>query len=66
MPVMKDGKPFKTDQTNNSYIFPGVGPGVLASKATRVTDPMFGAAVRALASVSAREVGRVAARSSRP
>jgi malate dehydrogenase (oxaloacetate-decarboxylating) len=51
-PIMKNGAPFKTDQTNNSYIVPGVGLGVLAVSAARVTDSMFEAAARALASVS--------------
>jgi malate dehydrogenase (oxaloacetate-decarboxylating)(NADP+) len=36
-------------QGNNSYIFPGVGLGVLAVRANRITDAMFLAAARALA-----------------
>lgn len=42
----------KIDQTNNSYIFPGVGLGVLAVSARRVTDRMFESAARALAEIS--------------
>jgi malate dehydrogenase (oxaloacetate-decarboxylating) len=51
-PVIRNGRPFKTDQTNNSYVFPGVGLGVLAVGARRVTDRMFEAAARALSGVS--------------
>ncbi|MGC1547530.1 MAG: malic enzyme-like NAD(P)-binding protein, partial [Rhodanobacter sp.] len=51
-PVQYDGKTIKTDQTNNSYIFPGVGLGVIAIGARRVTDAMFMAAGRALAALS--------------
>jgi malate dehydrogenase (oxaloacetate-decarboxylating) len=40
------------DQTNNSYIFPGLGLGVLAANARRVTDSMFMAAANALAGLS--------------
>jgi malate dehydrogenase (oxaloacetate-decarboxylating)(NADP+) len=36
-------------QANNSYIFPGLGLGVLASGATRVSDKMLFAAAQALA-----------------
>jgi len=36
-------------QGNNSYIFPGVGLGVTAVRAVRVTDEMFMASARALA-----------------
>lgn len=51
-PIVRDGVPFKVDQTNNSYIFPGVGLGVLAVGAHRVSDGMFMAAAKALASSS--------------
>jgi malate dehydrogenase (oxaloacetate-decarboxylating) len=51
-PITRDGGKFKIDQTNNSYIFPGVGLGVIAVKARRVTDAMFMAAAKALAGVS--------------
>ncbi len=47
--VQKEGKPFRIDQTNNSYIFPGMGLGIIAIKARRVTDSMFMAAAKALA-----------------
>jgi malate dehydrogenase (oxaloacetate-decarboxylating) len=51
-PIERAGKPFKFDQTNNSYIFPGVGLGAIAVKARRVTDGMFMAAARVLADLS--------------
>lgn len=50
--IVKDGHPFRVDQTNNSYIFPGVGLGVIAVKAKRVTDKMFMVAAKALANCS--------------
>jgi malate dehydrogenase (oxaloacetate-decarboxylating)(NADP+) len=47
-PVVMDGQTFVPGQANNSYIFPGVGLGILASEASRVTDEMFAAAAKAL------------------
>jgi malate dehydrogenase (oxaloacetate-decarboxylating) len=51
-PVEVGGKSMIVAQTNNSYIFPGVGLGVIASRARRVTDKMFMAAALALADLS--------------
>ncbi len=51
-PLTRNGVEFKVDQTNNSYIFPGVGLGAVAVKARRVTDTMFMAAAKALAAAS--------------
>lgn len=55
-PVQYKGKEFHIDQTNNSYIFPGLALGTISSKAKRVSDGMIMAAALALASCSpARE-----------
>ncbi|MDF3623407.1 NAD-dependent malic enzyme [Brytella acorum] len=51
-PVKHDGRTRRVDMTNNSYIFPGVGLGVLACGATRITDGMIIAAAKGLAEVS--------------
>ena len=51
-PATWNGRTVPVDQTNNSYIFPGVGLGVLAVGARRVTDQMFMAAAKALAEFS--------------
>ena len=48
-PVKIGGRTFVPRQGNNSYIFPGVGLGVIVSKARRVTNDMFMAAARTLA-----------------
>lgn len=51
-PIIRDGVRCKVDQTNNSYIFPGIGLGALAVGASRISDGMFMAAAKALASSS--------------
>lgn len=48
-PVTVEGQTFVPRQGNNSYIFPGVGMGVVACGAKRVTDEMFLASARTLA-----------------
>ncbi len=50
--VEKAGKMRRVDQTNNCYIFPGMGLGLIAVKARRVTDAMFMRAAKALAECS--------------
>jgi len=50
--VVYNGRTISIGQCNNAYIFPGMGLGVIASKAARVTDSMFVAAARALAEMS--------------
>ncbi len=51
-PIEKKGKPFRVDQTNNSYIFPGMGLGIIAVGAKKITDSMFLKAAETLASMS--------------
>jgi len=48
-PANLNGMTFVPRQGNNSYIFPGVGLGAIASGAKRITDEMFMGAALALA-----------------
>ena len=47
-PVNVGGKKIHTAQTNNSYIFPGLALGIIASKSRRVSDTMVKAAASEL------------------
>jgi malate dehydrogenase (oxaloacetate-decarboxylating) len=46
------GRLIRTGQCNNAFIFPGVGLGVIASGASRVTDAMFVVGARVLSDFS--------------
>ncbi len=50
--VVYKGQTFRIGQCNNAFIFPGVGLGVIASGATRVTESMFVAAAQELGRLS--------------
>ncbi|MEH6452990.1 MAG: oxaloacetate-decarboxylating malate dehydrogenase, partial [Psychromonas sp.] len=50
--VSYNGQRFEVSQCNNSYIFPGIGLGVLAARATSISDNMLMAASQSLADAS--------------
>ncbi|MBV8590097.1 MAG: hypothetical protein JO212_08545 [Acetobacteraceae bacterium] len=51
-PLLKNGSYVRVDQTNNSYVFPGIGLAAIAVRARHISDGMLMAAARALAGVS--------------
>lgn len=51
--VRYNGETYPIAQCNNSYIFPGIGLGAIASKASRITDNMLMASSHALAEYAA-------------
>ncbi len=51
-PIERNGHSFRIDQTNNSYVYPGVGLAAIAVQARRISDGMFLAAARTIADLS--------------
>ena len=51
-PIERNGRDFRVDQTNNAYVYPGIGLGAIVVKARRVSDGMFLAAARVVAELS--------------
>jgi malate dehydrogenase (oxaloacetate-decarboxylating) len=51
-PVPYDGTTYLIGQANNALVFPGIGLGVIASRAARVTDGMLVAAAHAVAGLT--------------
>lgn len=51
-PTLYENQQIEVSQCNNSYIFPGIGLGVLAARATAISDNMLMAASQALADAS--------------
>jgi malate dehydrogenase (oxaloacetate-decarboxylating) len=59
-PVTVNGQQVTIDQTNNSYIFPGLALGIIASQARYVSDGMIQAAAKALAELSPTRTDKAA------
>lgn len=55
-PVEHDGVVHRIGQGNNSFIFPGMGLGIIAVGARQITDHMFVEAARALADLTPLEL----------
>jgi malate dehydrogenase (oxaloacetate-decarboxylating) len=50
--VQWQGRSIRISQSNNALVFPGIGMGVIASKAKRVSNEMLWAAAKTLAACS--------------
>jgi malate dehydrogenase (oxaloacetate-decarboxylating) len=50
--IQRDGHAFRIDQTNNAYVYPGIGLGAIAARAARISDGMFLEAARVIAAMS--------------
>jgi malate dehydrogenase (oxaloacetate-decarboxylating) len=51
-PLKRNGKSIRVDQTNNAYVYPGIGLGAIVADAQRISDRMFLAAARTVAEFS--------------
>jgi malate dehydrogenase (oxaloacetate-decarboxylating) len=51
-PIQFNGREISIPQCNNAYIFPGLGLGIIAAKATRVTEEMIEVACNTLSEFS--------------
>jgi len=51
-PIQRNGRAFRVDQTNNAYVYPGIGLAAIAMRAHHISDGMFLAAARAIAELS--------------
>jgi len=50
--IQREGHTFRIDQTNNAYVYPGIGLGAIAAKVPRISDGMFLEAARVIAAMS--------------
>jgi malate dehydrogenase (oxaloacetate-decarboxylating) len=50
--VERNGHMFRIDQTNNAYVYPGIGLGAIVARAARISDGMFLEAARVIAAMS--------------